>query len=88
MLAVTCLMCWIDRIVLRLPRVAGLNLEVPPVSIQAGAVNRVLTIRLEAIPLRVEPVLEITDEEVFVIHPEEAAGYALAVLESGVDSFQ
>ena len=78
----------VGRIVLWFPRVAGLNHEVPAVPIQAGAVNHVLTIGVEAVPLAVEPVFEVTDEEVLVAHAEEAAGYALAVLEAGVDGVQ
>ena len=77
-----------DRIVLRLPRVAGQNYEVPAVPIQTGAVNHVLTTWVEAIPLAVEPVLEITDEEILVAHAEEAAGYAFAGLEAGIDGVQ
>ena len=76
------------RIVLWLPSVTGLNHEVPAVPIQTGAVDHVLTIGVEAIPLAIEPVLEITDEEVFVAHAEEAAGYALAALESDGDGVQ
>ena len=81
-------MGWVGRIVLRLPRVAGLNHEVPAVPIQAGAIYHVLTIGVEAVPLVVEPVFEVTDEEVLVAHAEEAAGYALAVLEAGVEGVQ
>ena len=79
---------WAGRIVLRDPRVTGLNHEVPAVPIQAGAVDHVLTIGVEAIPLAVEPVFEVTDEEVLVAHAEEAAIYALAILETGVDGVQ
>ena len=76
------------RIVLWLPRVAGLNREVPAVPIQAGPVNYVLTIGVEAIALAIEPVLEVTDEEVLVADAEEVRGDALAVLEAGVDGVQ
>ena len=78
----------VGRIVLWLPRIAGLNHEVPAVPIQAGAVDHILIIGVEAVPLAVEPVLEVTDEEAFVAHAEEAAVYALAVLEAGVDGVQ
>ena len=81
-------MSWAGRIVLRIPRVAGLNHEVPAVPVQTSAVNHILTIGVEAIPLAVEPVFEVTDEEVVVAHAEEAAVYALAVLETDVDGVQ
>ena len=72
-------------IVLWLPHVAGLNHEVPPVPIEPGSVNHVLTLGVEAVPLVIEPVFELTDEEVLVAHPEKSTCYALAVLEASVD---
>ena len=78
----------VGRIVLWLPRVARLNHEVPAVPIQARAVDHILIIGVEAVPLAVEPVLEVTDEEAFVAHAEEAVVYTLAVLEAGVDGVQ
>ena len=72
---------WAGRIVLRIPRVAGLNHEVPAVPVQTSAVNHILTIGVEAIPLAVEPVVEpvfeVTDEEVVVAHAEEAAVFTV-----------
>ena len=79
---------WAGRIVLRLPRVAGLNHEVSPVPIQVGAVDHILAIGIKSVPLVVEPVLEVTDEEVPVTYVEEAAGYAFPVLEAGVDGIE
>ena len=76
----------IDGVVLGLARVSRLNHEVAAVPIETGAVDDVLTIiRVEAVPLAIEPVLVLTNEEVLVAHAEEAAVYALTVLEAGVD---
>ena len=47
-----------------------------------GAVDHILAIGVEAVPLGV------TDEEVLVAHAKEAAGYTLAVLETCVDGVQ
>ena len=55
---------------------------------QTGAVNDVLAVRVETVPLAVEPVLVVTDEEIPIAHPEEAAGHALTILEAGVDRVQ
>ena len=79
------LMGWANRVVLGFAGVAGLNQEVTPIPIQAGAVDHVLTIGVEAVPLAVEPVLEVADEQVLVAHAEEAALYPLAVPEAAVD---
>ena len=76
----------IGWVVLRLPGVAGLNHEVPAVPIQSGAVNHVLAVGVEAIPLAIEPVFEITYEEVLVPHAEKPTVNAFTVLETSVDS--
>ncbi len=79
---------WVGRLVHRPACVPGLDDVVSAVSIEAGAINYVLTIGIETVPLAVEPVIELTNEEVLVGNAEEAAVYALAVLETGVDGVQ
>ena len=79
---------WAGWVVSWLSRVAGLNHEFATVPIQACPVDHVLTIGVEAIPLAIEPVFEVTDEEVLVADAEEAAGYTFVVLEAGVNGVQ
>lgn len=76
------------RIVLRHPGVSGLNHEVPTVPVQLSAVDHVLTVGVEAVPLAIESILVVANEKVIVAHTKETTVYALAILEAGVDCVQ
>ena len=53
----------VDRIVLRLTRVSGLDHKVPAVPVEVGAVQHVVDSRLQVVPVGHQPVLVVADEE-------------------------
>ena len=79
---------WVNRIVFGLAGVAGLNLEVPPVPVETGAIDHVFATRFQVVPVGHQPILVIVDKKVGVVHAEETAGYASTSPEPPTDCFQ
>jgi len=77
-------------VVLRFAGVAGLYDEIPPVTVQRGAVQDVVlaVVEVDRIPVRHEPVLVAAEKEVGVRHGEEPALHALAGTETGAHKLE
>ena len=73
-------MGWVSGIVFGLASIARLDGEVSAVSVKAGAIDHVVTfvvVRVNVIVVGHQPVLVIANEQVGIVHAEEAASYAL-----------
>ena len=77
----------VRRVVLEFARVARLDNEVPPVTVQVCPVQHVVlfVVEVDLVPVGHEPVLVVADEQVGVASAEEAAGDAFAGAEAGPD---